>query len=182
MAPAAAGGVGQSLTQIVRLRGGRITGVVSTEAKAQPARQVGTDEVIVGPARPLSEQAGELTNGRGTDVVFDGVGAATFQESLAPLRPHGTVVSFDQANGLVPPISVESPSNNVLVTYSIVVHHVPDRAALLAHTGGLFDWVASGRLKVSVGEIYLTRGSGGAHWPIEGRGTMGKVLLHVRQA
>ncbi|SDP09823.1 quinone oxidoreductase family protein [Actinacidiphila guanduensis] len=179
---AAAGGVGLLLTQIAKLRGGRVIGVVSTEAKAQLARRAGADDVIVGSARPLSGRVRELTNGRGADVVFDGVGAATFQESLASLRPHGTLVSFGQAGGSVPPISLESLPDSVLVTYSMVMHHVPDRAALLAHTGELFDWVASGKLKVSIGEIHPLAAAEAAHRAIEGRGTTGKVLLRVRQA
>ncbi len=98
---AAAGGLGLLLTQLVATRGGRVIATTSTEEKADLAREAGAAEVIG--YEGFTERVRELTNGRGADVVYDGVGAATFDDSLASLRPRGTMVLAGAASGRVPP-------------------------------------------------------------------------------
>jgi NADPH2:quinone reductase len=101
---AAAGGVGQLLTQIAKLRGGRVIGTVSTEAKAQAARAAGADDTLL--YDDFAQQVRQLTGGVGVAAVYDGVGALTFEGSLASLRPRGVLVVYGTASGPTPPLEI----------------------------------------------------------------------------
>ncbi|HPQ15980.1 MAG TPA: quinone oxidoreductase, partial [Bryobacteraceae bacterium] len=103
---AAAGGVGLLLTQIIKMQGGRVIGTVSTQAKADLALAAGADAVIFYTRQDFEPEVKRLTGGRGVDVVYDSVGAATFMKSLNSLRPRGMLVSFGQSSGPVPPFDL----------------------------------------------------------------------------
>ena len=174
---AAAGGVGQLLTQVVALRGGRVIGTVSTEAKAAAARAAGADEVLRYEDAP--GRVRELTGGEGVAVVYDGVGGATFDASLASLRPRGVLVVYGTSSGPTPPLEIPrlNSGGSLYVTRPTVVHYTATRGELRARTDELFGWIASGQLRVSIGGRYPLADAARAHQDLESRRTTGKLLL-----
>ncbi|WP_432489172.1 quinone oxidoreductase family protein [Kineococcus sp. SYSU DK018] len=174
---AAAGGVGLLLTQVVRLRGGRVLATTSTEEKAEPARAAGAEEVVR--YADAATRARGLTGGRGVDVVYDGVGKDTFDDSLSALRPRGLLVVHGGSSGQVPPFDVQrlNAAGSLFLTRPTLASYVQDRAELLARTDELFGWVADGRLDVRIGGTYPLEQARGAHEDLEARRTTGKLLL-----
>jgi NADPH2:quinone reductase len=174
---AAAGGVGLLLTQIVAMRGGRVIATTSMDEKATLARDAGAAEVIGYDG--FAERVQELTEGRGVDVVYDGVGAATFDESLASLRPRGDMVLYGAASGRVPPFDpmrLES-GGSLYLTRPSIRHYAATREALLRLAGDVFGWIADGRLEIRVGGRYPLAEARRAHEDLEARRTTGKLLL-----
>jgi NADPH:quinone reductase len=141
---AAAGGVGQLLTQVVRLRGGRVIGTVSTEQKAEVARAAGAEEVLR--YEEVPGRVKQLTGGEGVAAVYDGVGGATFDASLASLRARGVLVVYGTSSGPTPPLEIPrlNSGGSLYVTRPTVVHYTATREELRARTDELFGWVASG--------------------------------------
>ncbi|KAA0095922.1 quinone oxidoreductase [Mycolicibacterium sp. P1-18] len=174
---AAAGGVGLLLTQIVKLRGGSVIGRVSSEAKVAAAKDAGADHVIVDAGGQFAEQALRLTDGVGVDVVYDGSGPTTFQGSLDVLRRSGTFCWFGPVLGAPGSIDLTSLPKSVKIGYATYYDHVHTPALLRARTTQLFDWITDGRLTVRVGGEYPLAEAARAHADIEGRGTIGKLLL-----
>ncbi len=176
---AGAGGVGLLLTQIARRRGARIITTVSTEAKAQLSRQNGADEVILYTQTDFAAEVRRLTGGQGVHAVYDSVGQSTFDGSLNCLRPLGTMVTFGNASGPVPPVApaVLSAKGSLLLTRPTLGHYTLTRQALLERAGAVFGWVASGELKLLIQPPYALADAAQAHRDLEGRGTTGKLLL-----
>jgi len=174
---AAAGGVGQLLTQVVKLRGGRVIGTVSTEQKAEAARAAGADEVLR--YEEVPGRVKELTGGEGVAVVYDGVGGATFDASLASLRPRGMLVVYGTSSGPTPALEIPrlNSGGSLYVTRPTVVHYTATRDELRARTDEVFGWVASGQLRVSVGGRFPLADAAEAHRALESRRTTGKLLL-----
>lgn len=174
---AAAGGVGQMLTQIIKLRGGTVIGRVSSEAKVEAARLAGADHVIVGTDGDFAGEVRRLSGGEGVHVVYDGAGPKTFEGSLASLRPCGTFCWYGPVLGGPGPIEIMSVPHSIKIGYATFADHVPDHASLLARSAELFDWVKRGDLKVQIGAIYPLADAGRAHQDMESRRTTGKLLL-----
>jgi NADPH2:quinone reductase len=174
---AAAGGVGSLLTQLVTMRGGRVIATTSTEEKAELARKSGAAEVIGYDG--FAEQLKELTDGAGADVVYDGVGAATFDESLAALRPRGDLVLYGAASGRVPPVDPMrlEDGGSLFLTRPSIRHHTATREELLRRAGDVFGWIADGKLDVRIGGRYPLEGARRAHEELEGRRTTCKLIL-----
>jgi NADPH:quinone reductase len=174
---AAAGGVGQLLTQVVRLRGGRVIGTVSTEQKAEVARAAGAEEVLR--YEEVPGRVKQLTGGEGVAAVYDGVGGATFDASLASLRARGVLVVYGTSSGPTPPLEIPrlNSGGSLYVTRPTVVHYTATREELRARTDELFGWVASGQLRVSIGGRFLLADVTRAHQDLESRRTTGKLLL-----
>jgi NADPH:quinone reductase len=173
----AAGGVGQLLTQVVKLRGGRVIGTVSTDQKAEIARAAGADEVLR--YEDVPDRVTQLTGGDGVAAVYDGVGGATFDASLASLRPRGVLVVYGTSSGPTPPLEIPrlNSGGSLYVTRPTVVHYTATRDELRARTDEVFGWVASGQLRVSVGGRYPLADAARAHGDLESRRTTGKLLL-----
>src|SRR3954451_6901264 len=174
---AAAGGVGQLLTQVVKLRGGRVIGTVSTEEKAEVARAAGADEVLR--YEDVPERVKQLTGGAGVPVVYDGLGGATFDASLASLRPRGVLVVYGNASGPTPPLEIPrlNSGGSLYVTRPTVVHYTDTREELRSRTDEVFGWVASGQLRVSIGGRFPLADAARAHQDLESRRTTGKLLI-----
>jgi NADPH:quinone reductase len=174
---AAAGGVGQLLTQVVGLRGGRVIGTVSTEQKAEVARAAGAEEVLR--YEEVPGRVKQLTGGEGVAAVYDGVGGATFDASLASLRARGVLVVYGTSSGPTPPLEIPrlNSGGSLYVTRPTVVHYTATREELRARTDELFGWVASGQLRVSIGGRFLLADVTRAHQDLESRRTTGKLLL-----
>lgn len=176
---AAAGGVGLLLVQMAKMRGARVFGTVSTEAKAELARQAGADQVIVYTKQDFLEVVRAATNGRGVDVVYDSVGAATWEKSLDCLRPRGMMVSYGNASGPVPPFPplVLSQKGSLFLTRPSLQHYVATREELLWRAGDVLAWVQEGRLKLRIERVYKLSEAAEAHRALESRATAGKLLL-----
>jgi NADPH:quinone reductase len=173
----AAGGVGQLLTQVVKLRGGRVIGTVSTEQKAEVARAAGADAVLRYEEVPDGVQ--KLTGGAGVAAVYDGVGGATLDAGLASLRPRGVLVVYGTSSGPTPALEIPrlNSGGSLYVTRPTVVHYTATREELRARTDEVFGWVASGQLRVSIGGRYPLADAARAHEDLEARRTTGKLLL-----
>ena len=176
---AAAGGVGQLLVQVARLRGARVIGTVSTEEKALLAGEAGADEVILYTQQDFEAETKRLTGGQGVEVVYDGVGKTTFAKGLNCLKPRGYMVLFGGASGQVEPFNPQllSQKGSLFLTRPTLGHYLLTRQELLWRAGDLFDWIASGRLKVRIDKTFPLAEAATAHAYIEERRTKGKVLL-----
>lgn len=176
---AAAGGVGQLLCQIARLRGARVIGTVSTEAKAALARAAGADEVILYTEQDFESETRRLTGGSGVHVVYDSVGQSTFAKSLGCLAPRGMLVLFGQSSGPVAPFDpqVLNQKGSLFLTRPSLAHYAAARAELVERASAVLGWVADGSLKVSIGREFPLSAAEEAHTELEARRTTGKVLL-----
>ncbi|MEZ0077471.1 quinone oxidoreductase [Planotetraspora sp. GP83] len=173
---AAAGGVGLLLTQMAKLRGARVIGTVSSPEKEKLARQAGADEVLG--YDDFAEGVKELT-GSGAHVVYDGVGATTFDASLASLRPLGMMVLYGAASGPVPPFDPQrlNAGGSLFLSRPSLGHYAATREELLSRAGDVLGWVASGALKVHISQRYPLADVRQAHDDLEARRTTGKLLL-----
>jgi NADPH:quinone reductase len=176
---AAAGGVGLLLVQIAKMRGAKVFATVGSEAKVAFAREAGADAVCVLEREKFHEAARAFNGGRGVDVVYDGIGAMTFEGSLASLRPRGMMVSYGNSSGPVPAFAplILSQRGSLFLTRPTLAHYTLTRAELLARSGDLFAWIAAEKLNVRIGATFPLASAGEAHRALEGRGTTGKVLL-----
>jgi NADPH2:quinone reductase len=176
---AAAGGVGSILCQWARTLGATVIGVVSTEEKAVVARLLGCNHVVVSSREDFVARVREITGGRGLPVVYDSVGKATFEGSLDCLRPLGTMVSFGNASGPVPPFDVGllGRKGSLFLTRPSVFHYVARREDLERYAGALLEMIGSGKVKIDVTRTWPLAEAAEAHRALEGRGTTGSLVL-----
>jgi len=176
---AAAGGVGLLLIQIAKRTGATVFGTVSTEEKAQLAREADADEVILYTQTDFLTEVKRLTNGAGVHVVYDSVGKDTFEKSLDCLRPRGYLVLFGNSSGPVPPFDLGklAAKGSLFVTRPTLIHYASNREELLQRSGDLFKWIANGELKLRIDKTYPLKDAAEAHRQLEARKTTGKVLL-----
>jgi NADPH2:quinone reductase len=176
---AAAGGVGQLLVQIAKKCGAHVIATVSTEEKAQIARQAGADEVILYSKDDFEVEVKRLTGGEGVEVVYDGVGKTTFSKGLNCLKVRGTMVLFGQASGPVEPINPQilNQKGSLYLTRPTMGHYLQGRDEFLSRAEDLFNWMMSGDLKVRIDKTYSLEEAPAAHRYMEEGATKGKVLL-----
>jgi len=176
---AAAGGVGLLLCQIAKMRGARVIGTVSTEAKAKLARETGADEVILYTTQDFEAEGKRLTSGRGVQVVYDSVGKTTFEKGLSCLAPRGLMALYGQSSG---PIGTFDPQvlnqkGSLFLTRPSLGHHVATREELLQRAGEVLGWIRDGKLRLRTEFEFPLKDAAEAHRALEGRKTTGKVLL-----
>jgi NADPH2:quinone reductase len=176
---AAAGGVGQLLIQMAKMLGARVIGTTSTAEKAEKARAAGADEVILYTEHDFAAEARRLTGGRGVDVVYDSVGASTFEKSIDSLRPRGMMVSYGNASGPVPPVAplLLNQKGSLFLTRPTLAHYCTDHDELRWRAGDVLNWVRSGALKLHIEKSYPMKDAAQAHIDLESRRTAGKLLL-----
>ena len=176
---AAAGGVGLLLCQMAKMRGARVIGTVSTEAKAKLAREAGADEVILYTTQDFEAEAKRITGGAGVRVVYDSVGKTTFDKSLSCLALRGTLVLFGQSSGPVPPFdaAVLNQKGSLFLTRPSLFHYTATREELLQRSGDVLGWIKAGRLRLRIDLTLPLAQAAEAHRQLEGRQTTGKVLL-----
>ncbi|MDN5754198.1 MAG: quinone oxidoreductase family protein [Arthrobacter sp.] len=174
---AGAGGVGQLLIQLLKLRGATVITTTSTEEKAELARAAGADHVLSYAEVP--DRVRELTDGRGVDVVYDGIGKDTFEGSLASLRIRGTLVLFGGASGQVPPFDLQrlNSHGSLTVTRPKLSDFLLDGPERRWRAQEMFSLVAEGTLKVAIGARFPLEQAGQAHTALASRATTGKVIL-----
>jgi NADPH:quinone reductase len=176
---AAAGGAGRLIVQMAKMRGARVLGTTSTEAKAELARQAGIDEVIFYTKQDFEVEVKRLTGGQGVDVVYDSVGAPTYMQGLNCLRPRGMMVLFGQSGGKVPPLdpTILNTKGSLFLTRPSLGNYCATREELLWRAGDVLQWVASGKVKLAIERIYPLAQAAQAHRDLESRATAGKLLL-----
>jgi NADPH2:quinone reductase len=176
---AGAGGVGLLLTQLVRARGGRVIATVSSEAKARLSHAAGAAETI--PYEGFGPRVRELTDGEGVAAVYDGVGRATFDESLGCVRVRGTLALYGAASGPVEPVDPRRlmAGGSLILTRPSLPHFTRTRDELLARSGAVLAAVGDGSLAVRVGGRYPLADARRAQEDLESRETTGKLLLIV---
>ena len=176
---AAAGGVGLLLVQMARNLGARVIGTAGSEEKAQLARDAGADEVIVYTEKDFETETRRLTDGKGVNVVYDGVGKDTFAKGLNVLRPRGYMVLFGGASGAVPPFDLLelTKHGSLFVTRPSLQHYLLTREELEERASDVLGMITTGRLKLRIHKTYPLSDAQQAHRDLEGRKTMGKLLL-----
>jgi len=176
---AAAGGVGLLLVQMARAIGARVIGTASSEEKARLAREAGADEVILFTRQDFEAEVKRLTGGKGVDVVYDGVGKATFEKNLNVLRLRGMLVLYGMSSGPVPPVDPAklSEKGSLYMARTTLAHFTATREELLARTGALFAMIAEGKLKLRIAKTYPLAEAAQAHRDMEARKIAGKLLM-----
>ena len=176
---AAAGGVGLLLTQIVKLRNGRVIATTGSDEKAELARGAGADHVIGYDG--FADAARELAGGAGVAVVYDGVGKATFDDSLKALRPRGWMVLYGAASGPVDPVDPQRlhAGGSLYLTRPGLPHYIATTHELRFRAAEVFGWIADRRLDVRIGARYPLEEARQAQEDLAARKTTGKVRLTV---
>lgn len=175
---AAAGGVGTLLCRWAAALGARVIGTVGNEQKAEHARAAGCEQVILYRDESVPERVMALTGGRGVDVVYDGVGEATFEGSLASLADFGLLVSFGNASGPVGPIDLlDLKERGVYLTRPSLGSHVRTAPQLRRAAAAVFEALAEGVLEAEVGQRFRLEEAAAAHEALESRSTVGSTVL-----
>ncbi len=178
---AGAGGVGQLLIQLAKLRGAKVFATVGSDDKAEIARARGADYAILYRERDFREAVLQLTGGKGVDVVYDAVGRDTIERSIRSLRRRGLCVNYGGASGLVTSIDPLElgEAGSVYFTRPHLADYTATAEEIEWRTGDLFRWYLEGKLVVAIDREYPLAEAAEAHRYLEGRGTRGKLLLKV---
>jgi NADPH2:quinone reductase len=176
---AAAGGAGLLIVQLAKITGAVVIGTVSTPEKAQLAKENGADHTILYNDQDFVAETKRITNGKGVDVVYDSVGKTTFLKSLDCLRPRGLMATFGQSSGGVGEIDplILNQKGSLFLTRPSLGNYISDPAELKWRSADLFAWLAAGRLKLNIHQIYKLADAAQAHRDLESRKTTGKLLL-----
>jgi NADPH:quinone reductase len=177
---ACGGGVGLLLTQIAKKIGATVVGTTSAvpgSAKHELAMKAGADYVCA--YEEFQGKTKEVTEGKGAHVVYDSVGATTFEASLDSLRPRGMMVTYGNASGPVPEFSPLklSAKGSLFITRPTLGHYASNREELLWRSGDLFSWLLSGALWLHIEKGFAMAEAADAHRSLESRKTSGKLLL-----
>ena len=178
---AGAGGVGLLLIQLLKQKGATVYTTVSTQEKADLAREAGADETILYTQTDFVEAVKRFTDGQGVHVVYDSVGKTTYEGSLNVLRPLGMLVLFGQSSGPVPPIDplVLTQKGSLFLTRPSLAHHVADAASFRERATKVLNWVAQGSLKLRIERTYPLAELAQAHRDLEARKTRGKLVVEI---
>ena len=176
---AAAGGLGQLLCQMAKMRGARVIGTAGSPEKAAVAREAGAFEVILYREQDFAAAARRLTGGVGVQVVYDTVGKDTFDGSLRSLARRGTMVVVGQASGPVPPVDPWTlhARGSIYLTRPALADYIATREEMLWRGNDVLGWTESGQLRVRVDRVYPLAEVAEAHRALAGRPVAGKVLL-----
>jgi NADPH2:quinone reductase len=178
---AGAGGVGLLLIQLLKQKGAKVYTTVSTQEKADLAREAGADETILYNKIDFVEAVKRFTDGKGVHVVYDSVGKTTYEGSLNVLRPLGMLVLFGQSSGPVPPIDplVLTQKGSLFLTRPSLAHYVADTVSFKERATKVLNWVAQGSLKLRIERTYPLAELAQAHRDLEGRKTTGKLVIEI---
>ncbi|TJZ79694.1 quinone oxidoreductase [Rhodococcus oryzae] len=178
---AAAGGVGLIFCQWAKLLGVNVIGTVSTDEKAAVARAHGCGEVIVYTRENVAERVRELTGGAGVPVVYDSIGASTFQTSIDSLARRGLLVAFGTASGPIPPIDAMqlAVKGSLFVTRPALADYIADPAERAELAGELFGHVAAGRISIEINQRYGLEDAEKAHRDLEAGISIGSSVFSV---
>ena len=175
---AGAGGVGRLLIQMARARGARVIATVGSADKVDLVRKLGAERVVDRSREDVVSACRDWTGSAGVRAVFDGIGAATFDGSLAVLARRGMLVLFGQSSGPVAPVDpARLAAGSFFLTRPSLFHYIAERAALLSHAEALFANLQAGRLQLRVDQTFPLTEAAAAHLALESGQTTGKLLL-----
>jgi NADPH2:quinone reductase len=176
---AAAGGAGLLLVQMAKLAGAFVIGTVSTESKAQLAREAGADEIILYTEKDFEPEVMKITNGKGVNVIYDSVGQATFLKGLNCISRRGMMVLFGQSSGPVEKIDplILNTKGSLFLTRPSLFHYIAERAELTQRAQEFFGWIKDGKIKVRIDKTFALKDAAAAHRYLESRQSRGKILL-----
>jgi NADPH:quinone reductase len=173
---AAAGGVGLLICQMCKIRGGRVIGVTSKEEKAKFVREAGAFEVIISSRADIAKEARRITENRGVNVVYDGVGKDTFDANLDSLAPAGYLVIYGQSSGYVPPFDIMRLQEKGSL-YLTRANALPWFGEYPRYLQQLVPWIQQGRIRIRIAGTYPLAEAAKAHAAFEAREISGRVLL-----
>ncbi len=173
---AAAGGLGLLLCQMAKIRGGRVIGVTSKEEKAKFVREAGADEIIISSRSDIAKEARRITDGRGVNVVFDGVGKDTFEANLDSLAPAGYLVIYGQSSGYVPPFDIMrlQEKGSLFLTRANALPWINEYPRYMQQ---FVNWIHQGRISVRIARTFPLAEAAKAHEAFEQRQISGRLLL-----
>jgi NADPH2:quinone reductase len=173
---AAAGGIGLLLCQMAKMRGGRVIGATSSTHKAKFIQEAGADAVIISTQSDIASEARRITEGRGVNVVYDGVGKDTFAASLESLAPAGYLVIYGQSSGYVPPFDLMTlqEKGSLFLTRTNGLPYLKEYPRYLEQ---FVTWVREGKLIIRIDRTYSLAEAAQAHSSFEQRQVIGRVLL-----
>jgi NADPH2:quinone reductase len=176
---AAAGGVGQILVQWAKVIGAEVIATVGSEDKAERARSLGADHVILYREQDVAAEVKRITAGKGVPVAYDSVGRSTFEGTLGSLGRRGMFVSFGNASGPAPPVEPQRlmRGGSLMFTRPTLFDYVATTAELDDSAQALFGLMATGQVKVEIGQTFPLAEARRAHEALEGRETIGASLL-----
>jgi NADPH:quinone reductase len=178
---AAAGGTGRLLVQMATMIGARVIGTVGSEEKAKLAKGDGASDTILYNQQDFVAETKRLTDGKGVDVIYDGVGQATLLKGFDCLKTRGMMVAFGQSSGPAAPIDVLllSQKGSLYVTRPTLFNYISSREDLEWRMSDLFRWIGDGKLKINIDKAYPLSEAAQAQRDLEGRKTTGKLLLKI---
>jgi NADPH2:quinone reductase len=175
---AAAGGVGRMIARLAKNRGARVLGTVSSAAKAAAARESGVDEAINYVESDFAAEAMRLTGGEGVHAIYDSVGATTFLAGLRLLRTRGTMISFGETSGAIPPLDIRLLApNSLTLTRCGLAAYIATTEELRGRAADVFRWVQEGKLTAHYHAEYPMAEAKRAFDALRNRETIGKLLL-----
>lgn len=176
---AAAGGVGSILVQWAKAIGAQVIATVGSAEKAALATSLGADHVILYRDQDVAAEVRRITGGAGVPVAYDSVGAATFEGTLSSLARRGLFVSFGNASGPAPAVDPGrlSRMGSLFFTRPTLFDYVASTAELDASAEALFSMVASGKVRIDIGQTFALSSARQAHEALESRSTIGASLL-----
>jgi NADPH:quinone reductase len=176
---AAAGGVGSILVPWLKAIGARVIAHAGSSPKSKQAEEAGADHALSCPMDELAGEVRALTDGRGVEVVLDGVGAASWAASLGSIARRGLIVSYGNASGPVPPFSALDlvRAGSIFVTRPSLFDYTVTREEMQASAARLFEMVASGVIEAKIGSRVPLREAADAHRALEARQTTGSTIL-----
>lgn len=178
---AAAGGTGRLIVQMATMLGAQVIGTVGTDEKARLILGDGASAAINYATQDFVAEVKKITGGKGVDVVYDGVGEATFLKGLDCLAPRGMMVVFGNSSGPVAPFDplLLSQKGSLYVTRPTLATYIAQRADLEWRSKDLFEWIAAGKLRIRIDRTYPLVEAAQAQRDLEGRKTTGKLILKV---
>jgi NADPH2:quinone reductase len=176
---AAVGGVGQIMTQWLKALGAEVIATVGSEAKAEKARELGADHVILYREQDVAAEVRRITGGKGVPVAYDSVGKDTFEGTLGSLARRGLFVSFGNASGPAAPFAPGrlAQAGSLYLTRPTLFDYIVTTEELEASAAALFHVIRSGQVKVEIGQTFALADARKAHEALEGRATVGASLL-----
>jgi NADPH2:quinone reductase len=177
---AAAGGVGLLLVQWAKHLGARVIGTVSTEEKARAAAEAGADQVIIYTKQDFVSETMRITNGRGAQLIIDGVGKSTFTGDLEAVSLRGHIVIFGSASGPADPVLPNSlGARSISISGGSLGNFIATREDLVRRSGDVLKAIKEGWLKLRIDRVLPLADAVEAHRLLEGRQSKGKIVLKV---
>jgi NADPH2:quinone reductase len=176
---AAAGGVGQILTQWANHLGATVIGTVGSKDKEKIAKKNGCHHVILYRDEDVAKRVAEITKGKKCDVVYDGVGKSTFMSSLDSLKPRGMLATYGNASGPVDGVNlgILATKGSLIVSRPTMAHYFGTRKELEAGAKDLMKVIEKGKVKIQVNQTYPLKDAERAHRDLEARNTTGQTVL-----